>query len=127
MRASIKTLRQFIRIICAMSLILLSFAHQPMAMTQNETSFVDLTAYTLPDGTVLALCLSGGSNENPSFGGSCEFCRIASSVALPLPSGEFEPNRLSVSVAFVVSGEMDLVCAAFPPAAPPRGPPTLHI
>lgn len=128
MRTTAINWRLVIRTICAVSLILLSFAHRPVASaSQNEMSSVELAAYTLPGGTGLAFCLSGGDGGEAGAERPCEFCRIAGSVVLPVPTEEFEPDGLPVPVVFVVPVNMHKACAGFPPAAPPRGPPSVRI
>ncbi|PCI05641.1 MAG: hypothetical protein COB78_03330 [Hyphomicrobiales bacterium] len=110
-----------------MSLVLLSFAHRPVAVaSQNDMPSVELVAYVLPDGSGLAFCLSGGDGDG-GVDRPCEFCRVAGSIVLPMPSNDLEPDGLPVSVAFVVPVKMHKACAGFPPAAPPRGPPTVRI
>lgn len=107
-----------------MLLISLGFAHRPVMAAPVDA----LAIYALPDGSVASLCIpdeNGKSGKHADHG--CEACRIASSVAVPLPPVDSE----------VISGEVaELVFAFaperfhrlnFPPNAPPRGPPAFPV
>ncbi|MFK5978368.1 MAG: hypothetical protein QM488_05725 [Rhizobiaceae bacterium] len=128
MNRSTITWRLVIRTVCAMSLVLLSFAHRPVVTaSQNNMSSVELAAYALPDETALSFCLFGDLDGETGVERPCEFCRVAGSILLPRPSEDMEPDGLPVSVVFVVSVNMHRACVGFPPAAPPRGPPIVRI
>ena len=127
MKTSANTWGQIIRAVCALSLLLLSFAHRPVVSPSPSTlSSVELAAYALPDGTGLAFCLSGINGDESGVERPCEFCRIAGSFILPMPSKNVTPYGLPVPVAFVIPVDMHRACAGFPPAAPPRGPPVIR-
>ena len=128
MKTSLITWGQFVRTVCVVSLVLLSFAHRPVISTsQNDMSPFELAAYTLPDGSGLTFCLSGGDGGEAGVERPCEFCRIAGSLVLPMPSEDVDADGLPVPVLFIVAVDMHKACAGFPPAAPPRGPPIVRI
>ena len=114
-----------LRIVCAMLLVFLGFAHRPFVSSAQAQ---DLAAYVLPDGSIASLCLPDqdgkqGKHVDPG----CEACRIASSAAMPLPpldAGEIV--RRTAIVTFVVSPER-FHRLNFPPSAPPRGPPAIPV
>jgi hypothetical protein len=108
-----------VRITCALALLLVAFAHRPMAFA--AVSF-DVSAYTLPDGTIPDLCIPGNAGTGEVHPTGCEFCRLAGAVILPEPSPEFW--------RVLAAGERIAPLAsalAIPPLAaflhPVRGPP----
>lgn len=115
-----------LRMICAMLLVFLGFASRPI--TAAATPLPDVAGYVLPDGTVSSLCLSGQADEQGKHAGiRCEACRLASSVALPVPPAEArEIARTPTTLAFAFAPE-SLGRLIFPPNAPPRGPPSIPV
>lgn len=113
-----------LRIMCALALVFAAFAHRPV-----QPDFPDdfgIAAYTLPDGTIPVICLTGPDGKpNGNAGGSrCEFCRIASATALPEPPVEFAPCAIEVTLTFnppIIAAPTRQV---FSGNAPVRGPPT---
>lgn len=77
--------RLFLRMLCALSLLLLGFAHQvPQAVASDGYD----AAYMLPDGSFASLCVTmkdtGG--KTVAFQPNCEACRLSASVILPTPA-----------------------------------------
>lgn len=110
----------WIRICCACAIVLAAFAHQPVALADGSTS---VSQYTLPDGTVLSLCLYSPADDEQTASPSCEFCRIAQGADVTPPcvgdlgiveAAEKQPAR---PVALHPRS------AIFQPATPLRGPP----
>lgn len=115
-----------LRLFCAALLIALGFAHRPMAAPAVP---MDMTAYMLPDGTIPTLCLADHDADMPAkdMAPRCEACRISSAAVLPMPSCEASAIAPATErVAFVAAPER-FHRLAFPPNAPPRGPPALPV
>ncbi len=114
-------LRVFPRFLIALSLLLLSFAHQPLSLENNATD--DLSRYLLPDRNQTQICLSFGVGENGPGDGQCDACRLASSVGLPAApdiATIVSVPRHRVNVRKVFAGAPRTV---FFPSAAPRAPP----
>lgn len=121
-----KTSSIALRLLCAMLLVVLGFAHRPVVSAAMP---MDMSAYALPDGSFPTICIpeEGDGKTGKDMGPRCEACRIASAVALqspPCESAELVPA--SQRVAFVFTPER-FHRLNFPPNAPPRGPPALPV
>jgi len=113
-----------VRALCALSLILISFAHSPASAFDAEAV---ATAYVFPDGSVAVNCLTGQDDGNGSAGtATCEFCRIAGAIASPMPPDTFESCAVSVRADYPLPDDDEVIRQAFSANAPPRGPPFLH-
>ncbi|MBY5863319.1 hypothetical protein [Rhizobium leguminosarum] len=75
----------FLRMLCALSLALLGFAHQAPQAVASEG--YDAAAYVLPDGTFASLCITVKDADGKTFAfkSNCEACRLSASVILPTP------------------------------------------
>ncbi|MBX5100712.1 hypothetical protein HJB52_02300 [Rhizobium lentis] len=75
----------FLRMLCALSLLLLGFAHQAPQAAASED--YDAAAYMLPDGTLASLCVTvkEADGKTVAFKPNCEACRLSASVILPTP------------------------------------------
>lgn len=124
MTSNRKTSGIALRILCAMLLVFLGFAHKPFSSAAAQDMV--LASYVLPDGTTASLCMpdqDGKQGKHVDHG--CEACRISSNIVVPVPSADAEPAVLAVTtVAFVLTPEA-FHRLAFPPNAPPRGPPAV--
>ena len=117
--------RLMVRMLCAVALVLLAFAHKPAAIASEDP--IDLAAYTLPDGTVPVLCLPGSGdqdNHKDAFhGNDCEACRLSASFILSVPpvasGAKVEPAK---SLA-IEREAVRMARSLFPPSAPPQAPP----
>lgn len=114
-------IRILVAAFATLSLLLVGFAHTVPAQPLEP----DLAAYTLPDGSIPVICMTGSGEEpagNAGFG-RCEFCRISSAIALPEPPVDF--TSCAAEPVFV----FDLPHVDIPPRevfadnAPARGPP----
>ena len=112
----------WIRICCACAIILAALAHQPVALAEGGTK---VSQYTLPDGTVLSLCLYTPAGDEQTASPPCEFCRIAhgSNVTPPCATCSECTRHIEVQTHRIVA--VDLPRAIFQPATPLRGPPSL--
>ena len=86
----------FLRMLCALSLLLLGFAHQAPQAVAGEGYHA--AAYMLPDGTFASLCVTikdeGG--KTVGFKPNCEACRLSASVILPTPdAGSWLERKLA--------------------------------
>lgn len=119
-----KTSGVALRIFCAMLLVLLGFAHRPVA----SAPLGELATYVLPDGSVASLCTpSEDGRQGKHVDPRCEVCRISSDIAAPMApavSQDIQLHAAVVTFAFVPERFHRL---AFPPNAPPRGPPVLPV
>lgn len=72
-----------LRILCALAVAMIGFAHKPVFAAQASAYEVSV----LPDGEIAAMCLSlpeqGG--RKAVVGGSCEACRLSAACVLPAP------------------------------------------
>ncbi|MCH4546444.1 hypothetical protein MK632_11740 [Rhizobium changzhiense] len=78
----------FLRMLCALSLALLGFAHQAQQAVASEG--YDAAAYVLPDGTFASLCITvkDADGKTVAFKPNCEACRLSASVILPMPDSD---------------------------------------
>lgn len=112
----------WIRICCACAIILAAFAHQPVASAEGGTK---VSQYTLPDGTVLSLCLYTPAGEKQTASPSCEFCRIAHGADVTPPCATCSECTRFIEIETFKIGAVVLLRAVFQPATPLRGPPSL--
>lgn len=110
--------------LCALALVFVAFAHQPVSAASAQP---DLSAYTLPDGTLPVLCLtdSGDTDHHKSawHGNGCEACRLSASVILPVPPAASD-QKIEPLQSLAIKREAALIARhAYPPSAPPQAPP----
>lgn len=116
-----------LRILCAVALLSVGFAHRPASAF--EPTALELAQYVLPDGTLPDLCLGGMVDGKTTHvvPGKCEACRIGSNLLMP------EPADLAGAVfAFRHVAALPLVEEALHsrrdrPGSPPRAPPFLSV
>lgn len=100
--------------------MLAAFAHQPVAATVGDTS---VSQYTLPDGTVLSLCLYTPAGDNAALKTPCEFCRIADVAFFSPPGATGFAIVLPTETRAPAIMARHLLLEVFEPATPLRGPP----
>lgn len=116
-----------VRILCALALLFVGFAHQPPAINGDLARSGHSAAYTLPDGTIPVLCLSSpngkSKHDHTDRTSGCEACRLSASILLPAPDTlNGQPIRRQIDR--VVLPPYDTVYRPlFPPNTSPRGPP----
>ena len=120
-----------LRILCAIALLCVGFAHKVPVVETATTSVAELEQYVFPDGSRPVLCLSDtGDQSNPGgkvAGKSCEACRLGASIVLPAPADA--PAWLAPYCAtrfMPVRAETPLP-RHFTLQAAPRGPPSAVI
>ncbi len=118
-----------VRMLCALSLLLVAYAHRPLDLTDAASSYsnVDVTAFILPDGTLPELCLDDEKSGHHSAANHCEACRIVSSVDLPSPFDGYVVTRWFVAAELAVPQDATLVYPALRPGASPRAPPSFTV
>ncbi|MEM5473633.1 hypothetical protein WNZ14_18025 [Hoeflea sp. AS60] len=111
--------------LCALSLLLVAFAHQPLTLPAGAAAYagVDIADYVLPDGTLPDLCLDGGEDGHHSVSSHCEACRIVSSVDLPSPFDGYVVIRLSAAAELTLPQDVSSTRPFLRENASPRGPP----
>jgi hypothetical protein len=115
-----------LRILCAVALLFVGFAHQP-ASASGPTALESIQ-YMLPDGTMPDLCLNDmvdGGKTTHVVPAKCEACRIGGAMLVPEPA-DLDGAVLSFRrVAARPLAEEALHSRRERPGAPPRAPPFL--
>jgi hypothetical protein len=117
----------WVRICCAFAIILAAFAHQPVIAEANSTaaslSQFKTSDYTLPDGTILSLCLYTPADGEHRADPPCEFCRIADGANIAPPCALCSVVRQAANAKARKPVASSLPHQIFQPATPLRGPP----
>lgn len=117
-----------VRILCALALLLVGFAHTPPAIGSHGLSPSELAEFVLPDGTLPVLCLPSedGSTKKTDHVGKqgCEACRLSASVLLPSPADAVGERILRAGEHIVPVRVEAFYRQLFPRNASPRGPPS---
>ena len=120
--------RLVVRMICALALLLVGFAHKPPALDYHSIPASELAQYTLPDGTLPILCLPSedgqAKHDGHDFGSGCEACRLTASVVLPAPADMAGVAIVRVSERISPVRSEAFYRQLFPPNTAPRGPPS---
>lgn len=127
MKATASEFARVLRILCAVAILCVGFAHKP-TVVGSQIPASDIAAYTLPDGTIPILCLPGQSDPDKQHkhasSDGCEACRITSSVLLPMPADSIG-QRLAVKASEQLPPRREAFVARWLRAhASPRAPPT---
>jgi hypothetical protein len=121
------TQQWLVRILCAIALLFVGFAHQPPVI-QTSAGPIDVSQYVLPDGSLPIFCITDNSDDGTDHGRmhmvhGCEACQIAASVVVPAPS-DVPGFKAPMSTAVSFHGaENDFSRPLFPPNIGPTGPP----
>ncbi|WFU12713.1 hypothetical protein QA646_22755 (plasmid) [Rhizobium sp. CB3090] len=125
------TTQWMVRIMCALALAFVGFAHQMPISNADELAPAALAQYQLPDGTLPVLCItyrgSDGKEHSKTQAPGCEACRSAAAALLPTP-----PTDVCEHLAAADQDELAPRTEAFhrqlyPPNTGPRAPPVLQI
>ncbi len=115
-----------VRIICALALLFVGFAHKPPAII-SPIPLSEIAEYTLPDGTLSVLCLpsdeSKFKHDPHDIGSGCEACRLTGAVLLPAPT-DLSGQPILKLERFSPLGREAFYRQLFPPNTSPRGPPS---
>lgn len=112
-----------VRIICALSLLMIGFSHQPV----TAAPALDKGAYELPDGTFSTLCTTSdtGSKQSPARSHACDACRLTNAVILSEPA-DLVGTIFPVCFGVVVKPQDETAGKRlWPPSHGPRAPPAL--
>lgn len=111
------------RLLCSLAIIVLSLTHSIPSANATKNN---ISAYTLPDGTLPDFCLNSGTGLGEKTNNTqCEFCRIA---------GEIIPQNSSDLIQLVIFKSVEILGSNLNLARTnsivlstrsPRGPPTL--
>lgn len=116
-----------VRILCALALLCIGFAHKS-PLVGNPIPIQELASYTLPDGTVPSLCLDGDHGKTKPDGHhastGCEACRLSASVILTAPADSFgQPIILALDLELASTTDAVELRLRIPANSRPRAPP----
>ncbi|KQV65180.1 hypothetical protein [Rhizobium sp. Root1220] len=117
------------RLVCAIALVFVGFAHQVPAIAGEARGSVELAQYLLPDGTLAPLCttvIDGAGEKHGKVGHlqGCEACRINASALLPMPA-DIVGARLGFVRAVELQRRIETIHRQlYPPNTGPRAPPS---
>lgn len=126
MMKQVGSVGSMMRIICAVLLLSLGFAHKPVhaqPLSDPTNSY-----YLLPDGTYAELCIEDVDHGKPQkswLGSGCDACRLASGIALPAPPADIASRLAERSEVLFPQPLALLRGGAWRPGSPVRGPPFL--
>jgi len=113
-----------LRILCAMALCLLGFAHLGPALASPLPS-AEYARYALPDGSLPDFCQAGSDEngkEKPAPEHVCSACRFFWALLAPPDDSIGERLQGSLSSAVAVTAAPPAIQVHFPNSSP-RGPP----
>lgn len=119
----------WLRILCAIVLICVGFAHQPV-FTAASTDFQEFSQYVLPDGSIPVICISdweGGDNSHPDVKypeRNCEACRLSAGAILPAPATLNNEAATQKALRFLPYDDA-IFSEPLTHGAAPRAPPAL--
>ena len=117
-----------LRILCAMALCLLGFAHLGPTLA-TPLPAVEYARYTLPDGSLPDFCQTGideNGKEKPAPKHVCSACRFFWALLAPRRDSVGERLQGSLSPAVTVTAAPPANQVHFPNSSP-RGPPEVVI
>ena len=123
MRRTTRQMAQWLRILCAVALLSVGFAHNPVmafAATANQAA-----AYQLPDGSFAELCTVNDLDQHKGkmSDHGCEACRLTTSTLIPTaPIVAGDILRISTD-ARVFERPESVRHRLYPPNSGPRAPP----
>ncbi|WP_037383471.1 hypothetical protein [Sinorhizobium americanum] len=117
-----------VRLLAAVALVFLSFAHKPSLVIGTNAALA--AEYRLPDGSFAEICFGteGVDHEDgkaPALAPICEACRLAASVLLPEPPQASVPADKGNWLAVSPVTETQVALTPLRLLPPPRGPPIL--
>lgn len=124
------TTQWLVRILCAVALLFVGFAHRPAVSIAAEPTPFELAQYRLPDGTLPVICVTertpDGQEHSKAYMPGCEACRISAAVLLPAPPTDICEHLTFARENIFVAGEETFHRQLYPPNSGPRAPPTLR-
>jgi hypothetical protein len=124
------TTQGLMRVLCAVALISLGFAHHATVSSAAELTPLELAQYRLPDGSPPIICATettpDGKQHSKAHLMGCEACRISAAALLPAPPTSLH-SRLALVRQEMAIPEHEVVGRQLhPPNTGPRAPPALH-
>jgi hypothetical protein len=126
MRFGLPARQILVRLVCALSLALVAFGHQPLSLPRAGTLAV--AAHAFPDGSQPVICLTdtaGKGDPQQAHRHGCDACRISSAFFIPAPDCLAVAERMDASAVPPLPAMPPIIRAAYPPSAPPQAPPLL--
>ena len=124
MKQNMKNMAKALRILCAIALLSVGFAHKPvLAFAAPAPQSV---AFQLPDGSFADLCTvhDGDQHKGKMTDHGCEACRLSASILMPTPPVQAgEILRISADV-LVFERPESVRHRLYPPNSGPRAPPS---
>lgn len=115
-----------VRVLCAIALLSVGFAHKVPVVFPEQVAPAELAAYVLPDGTLPDICLTmehGSDDQDHAYSGDCEACRLSATILLPQPADMVgERIALAGEPSFIPRADA-LPRLVLAPNASPRAPP----
>lgn len=127
MQHPLAKIANLIRLICVLALVMVGFAHKPVAADPVSVQFA---AYILPDGKLPTLCLNDTSTQpgkDMPHDHGCDACRLAAAILMPEPPHLGAQAVAFAVVAHVAERQYHLTRALYPPSSGPRAPPSAVI
>lgn len=114
-----------LRMLCAIALLSVGFAHKVPAGVADQTSAFELAAFALPDGTMPDICLSDGhtGDQDHSYAGDCEACRLSATILLPDPADTVGRRMAVYRELSFAARPITVRRLVLSPNASPRAPP----
>lgn len=120
----------WLRIMCAIALVCVGFAHR-MPTAYASPLPQEMAAYALPDGTIPVLCTpqedGSAGNKGSLADKGCDACRLSASTDLPPPAVLPIPLMKPVRQAVLPVRFEAFTRQLFPPNAAPRAPPAVSL
>ena len=114
-----------VSVLCALALILLAFAHRPVA-SDPRLSDPQFAAFLALGGSLDDLCMPGDDSKDHAAHADCPACTIAKSMALA-PACATPMGLLAWSTQGADWPETLVLTGHGPRAPPARGPPFLQL
>ena len=124
------TTQELMRILCALALMSVGFAHHPAVSNAAELPLLELAQYRLPDGSLPVMCTTektpDGKEHGKAYMPGCEACRISAAALLPHPPAAV-CDRLECARQDMIAPESARFRRQlYPPNSGPRAPPALQ-
>lgn len=121
-----------VRMLCALALLLVGFAHQPPEFARADfargMSPAEIAQYTLPDGTLPVLCheTEHGADKHQSHDDytGCEVCRLVAAMLVPTPADTIGAPIRRVAERLAPAPDEPGQRRLLVPNTSPRGPPS---
>jgi hypothetical protein len=125
----INRLQLAVRIICAVGLLTIGFAHGKPAQAREGLSPEELALYALPDGSVPVICTTDDPSDwqaEAHFKRKCEACRISSGMLPPEPVSVWKPRGIFGPAELTTWPTATIMPWPLSPNTGPRAPPALN-